>query len=131
MVKYVLLRGKSGGWSTFGGIKSAPVEISILSGALLRLLSRPSRISEPKMSSNTPKRGQLVRGRIQSGLPLTSGANPSCPADCQYHGTRAPKATFSDIAKYMILQCVFRVFRTFWGVKSAPGEKRNFPRGPF
>ena len=30
----------------------------------------------------------------------------------------------------MILQCVFRVFRTFWGIKSAPGEKRNFPRGP-
>ena len=78
-----------------------------------------------------PKRSHLVRGRIQSGLPLTSGANPSCSADCQDHRPRAPKATFSDIAKYMILQCVFRVFRIFGGIKSAPVEKRNFPRGPF
>ena len=40
------------------------------------------------------------------GLPLTSGANPSCSADCQDERGRAPKATFSDIAKYVILQYV-------------------------
>ena len=45
----------------------------------------------------------------------TSGANPSRSPDCQDQRPRAPKATFSDLAKYMILQCVFRVFSYFLG----------------
>ena len=113
MVKYVLLRSVFWGLSTFGGIKSAPVEkekkhISIF---FAFLLPRP------------PKGGGLVRGRIQSGLPLTSGANPSCLTDCQHQGTWAPGATLCDMVKYVVLRSVFKGFSIFGCIKSAPERK--------
>ena len=39
----------------------------------------------------------LVRGRIQSGLPLTSGADPSCSPDCQDQAARPQKGVFADM----------------------------------
>ena len=114
MVKYVLLRGKSGGWSTFGGIKSVRVEKRKKRDSLFGAFW-----------------GALVRGRIQSGLPLTSGADPSCSPDCQDQQPRAPGATFCDMVKYVLLRGKSGGWSTFGGIKSGPVEKRNFPGGPF
>ena len=57
MVKYVVLRCVFRVFSLFGGIKSAPVEISKMSGAPLGFFFRPSRILDPKMSLNPLKKG--------------------------------------------------------------------------
>ena len=41
----------------------------------------------PKDAFRGPKeafRGGLIRGRLQRGLPLTSGTDPSCPAGRQH-----------------------------------------------
>ena len=70
-----------------------------------------------KGGGGTPIRQQPSEPTPRGDFPLLAGPTP--PAQ----GTRAPKTTFSDIAKYMILQCAFRVFRTFLGIKSGPVEK--------
>ena len=64
-------------------------------------------------------------------FPLLAGPTPPAQQIASTTDRELPKSFFSDIAKYMILQCVFKVFRTFWGIKSGPDEKRNFPGGPF
>ena len=92
-------------------------------GSFLGFFAPKSRFGAKNEPQPSPKRGGLVRGRIQSGLPLTSGANPSCWADCQHQGTRAPGATFCDMVKYVLLRGKSGGWSTFGGIKSGPVEK--------
>ena len=117
MVKYVVLRCVFKGLSTFGGIKSIRVEMGKTPRAPFRVFFRPSRVLGRK------KGVALVRGRIQSGLPLTRRADPSCPAGCQDQAARAPGATFCDMVKYVLLRGKSGGWSTFGGIKSVPERK--------
>ena len=57
-------------------------------------------------------------------FPLLAGRTPPVRWIDKISGTKLWDI-FSDIAKYMILLCVFEVFRTFWGIKSVPERLRK------
>ena len=62
---------------TFWGIKYVRVKREIFPRGPFLAFFRPSRVLDQKMRLHPPpKRAQLVRGRIQSGLPLTWRDNP-------------------------------------------------------